>query len=298
MADLFHNVLPIRHYPPEKLSEGGFLLDLRTKREESAYAQQTLLWRKKGGKLTEEWLSGSEMNHLFRNNIHQIKADVFIPGGGRPRTLDEGNFQSYLDEMGKPTSKAIVEGANLYLTQTSRRFLEKLGCLILKDSSCNKGGVICSSFEVLASLCMSEKEFLRVKEEYVKEVIELIGKAALSEARLLLDTHKKTGEYLTDVSEKISERINLYKYQLLDYLLSIDLPDDRKDPLIRALLLYCPPLLREKYRKEILSMPDIHKKAIIACYLASHLVYNRGLDWSPNIADLLPTLIDNEDITN
>jgi glutamate dehydrogenase len=39
-------------------------------------------------------------------------------------------------------------------------------------------------------------------------------------------------------------------------------------------------------------MPEIHKKAIIACYLASHLVYTRGLDWSPNIADLLPTLID------
>ena len=163
MTDLFHKSLPIRHFPPQKLSEGGFLLDLRTKREESAYAQATLLWRKKGGKLVEEWLSGSEMNLLYRNNVHQVVADVFVPGGGRPRTLNEINYESYLDPQGKPTSKAIVEGANLYLTPGARRALEKLGCIILKDSSCNKGGVITSSFEVLAGLCMTEADFLKEK---------------------------------------------------------------------------------------------------------------------------------------
>jgi glutamate dehydrogenase len=292
MAELFHKSLPIRHYPPEKLTEGGFLLDLRTKREETAYAQQTLLLRKREGKLVEEWLSGNEMNLLYRNNVHQTKTDVFVPGGGRPRTLNENNVHTYLDETGKPTSRAIVEGANLYLTPGARRALEKLGVLVLKDSSCNKGGVITSSFEVLAGLCMSEEAFLKEKKEYVKEVIEIIGKAALSEARLLLDTYRKTGQFLSEISEKISEKIDLYKYQLLDYLISIDLPKDPKDPLIRALFLYCPRLLRERYREGILAMPEIHKKAIIACYLASHLVYTRGLDWSPNIADLLPTLID------
>jgi len=292
MVDLFHKALPIRHYPPEKLSEGGFLLDLRTKREEKAYAQQTLCWTKVDGKLIEAWLSGNEMNHLYRNNIHQVKADVFIPGGGRPRTLNEANYQTYLDETGKPTSKAIVEGANLYLTPGARRALEKLGVLILKDSSCNKGGVICSSFEVLAGLCMSEADFLQHKIQYVKEVLAIIGKASLNEALLLLDTHAKTGNYLTDISEKISERINKYKYQLLDYLISIDLPRDPKDPLMRSLFLYCPPLLRTKYWKGVLSLPEIHKKAIISCYLASHLVYSRGLEWSPNIADILPTLKD------
>jgi glutamate dehydrogenase len=43
----------------------------------------------------------------------------------------------------------------------------------------------------------------------------------------------------------------------------------------------------------VLGMPDIHKKAIIACYIASRLVYHRGIDWNPNIVDVLPTL--NED---
>lgn len=290
MADLFHKSLPIRHYPAKLLSDGGFLLDLRTKKESSTYAQQTLLYRKQNGKLVEEWLSGNEMNQLFRSNIHQIKTDVFVPGGGRPRTLNENNFQTYLDENGKPTSSAIVEGANLYLTPMARRELEKLGVLDIKDSSCNKGGVICSSFEVLAGLTLTEEEFLKEKKEFVKQVLNIIGKAALNEAQLLLETHKNTGQYLTDISDKISEKINLYKYQLLDYLISTELPKDPTNPLIKALFLYCPPLLREKYRERILKIPEIHKKAMIACYLASHLVYTRGIEWSPNIADLLPTL--------
>lgn len=290
MAELFHKALPIRSYPAEKLSEGGFLLDLRTKREESAYAQATLCWSKKKGKLIEEWLSGNEMNQLFRSNVHQVKTDVFVPGGGRPRTLNDANYTSYLDEAGKPTSKGIVEGANLYLTAGARRALEKLGTVIIKDSSANKGGVMCSSFEVLASLCMSEEEFLKEKPQFVKEVLEIIRKAAQSEARLLLATHRETGEYLTDLSEKVSERINLFKYQLLDYFETVDLPKDPKDPLIKCLLLYCPPLLREKYRSGVLAMPEIHKKAVISAFIAAHVVYTRGLTWNPSIVDVLASI--------
>jgi glutamate dehydrogenase len=292
LARLFHEALPIRHYPHKKLSPGGFLLDVRTKREESAYAQQTLCWRNKEGKIVQDWLSGNEMNQLYRNNLHQTKTDVFIPGGGRPRTLNETNYISFLDETSKPTSKAIVEGANLYLTPDARRALEKLGTIILKDSSCNKGGVICSSFEVLASLCMNEQQFIAEKTQYVKEVLEIIGQAARNEANLLLSTHQQTGAFLSDLSDAISQKINLFKYQLLDYLVTIDLPTNPKDPLIRALLNYCPPLLRTRYAPQILAMPDIHKKAIISCYFASRLVYQRGLDWSPSIADILPMLND------
>ncbi len=287
MAELFHKSLPIRSYPTEKLHDGGFLLDVKTKREETAFAQQTLLSRKKGGKVLEDWISGSEMNHLYRNNVHQVKTDVFIPGGGRPRTLNETNYVSFLDETGKPTSRAIVEGANLYLTPGARRSLEKLGVLIFKDSSCNKGGVICSSFEVLSSLCMSEEEFLKEKKEFVQEVLQIIGKAAFNEARLLLDTHQKTGQPLTELSDLVSEKINLFKYQLLDYLVPLKLEDKA---LIHCLIQYCPPLMRARYREKILQMPDIHKKAVIACYIASHLVYKKGLDWNPQIADVLPMI--------
>jgi glutamate dehydrogenase len=296
MDQLFKKGLPIRSYPPEKLSEGGFLLDLRTKREESAFAQQTLCYRKKNEKLIKEWLSGNEMNYLYRNNVHQTKTDAFVPGGGRPKTLNDANYHSYLDETGKPTSKVIVEGANLYLTPGARRALEKLGVVVLKDSSCNKGGVMCSSLEVLANLCMSEEEFLQEKPQYVKEVLAIIRTAALHEARLILDTHQKTGEFFTEISDQISAKINLFKYQLLDYLETIDLPKDPTHPLIRCLINYCPPLLRKRYLKNILSLPEIHQKAIIACYIGSRLVYKKGLDWNPNIADILPLIAQDKEL--
>jgi len=297
MADLFKDVKSIRFYPPEKLSEGGFLLDVRTKREQTAYAFQTLCFRKLSGKVIEDWLSGNEMNHLLRHNVHQTKTDIFIPGGGRPRTLGDQNWKDFLDESGKPTSKAIVEGANLYLTPWARRSLEKLGVIIIKDSSANKGGVICSSFEVLCGLTMSEEEFIKEKPTLMKEILGIIQARAKDEAQLMLRTHSKTQAFLTDISEWVSEKINTFMYQLLDYLTPHTLSNDPNDPLIRCLLNYCPPLLRSRYQKRILlEIPDIHKKAIIACRIASRLVYKKGLDWSPTIVDVLPLIAHDPEI--
>jgi len=295
--DLFHRGVTLNAYPPEKLHDEGFLLDVRKKREQTAYAQQSLCWRKNAGKLEEDWLSGNEMNHLWRHNILQTQSDIFIPAGGRPRTLNDSNWKDFLDEMGKPTSRAIIEGANLFLTPSARRSLEKLSVLIIKDSSANKGGVICSSFEVLSGLIMTEEEFLRDKPELVKEILQIIEDRARDEARLLLQTFQDTGEFLTDLSEKISERINTYAYQLLDYLQPTSLPTSTEDPLIRCLLHYCPPLLRKHYTKRILTdLPDIHKKAVISCYIAQRLVYQRGLNWSPTLVDVLPLVVQDPNI--
>src|ERR1700722_808993 len=295
IAQLFEESKPIRFYPPDKLHEGGFLLDTRQRREQTAYAYQTLCWRKIDGKLVEDWLSGNEMNHLLRHNVHKVKADIFIPGGGRPRTLNENNFKDFLDDKGNPTARAIIEGANLYLTPWARRSLEKMGVLIIKDSSANKGGVTCSSFEVLSSLALSEEEFLKEKPVLVSEILEIIKMRASEEAKLMLKTHAESQALLSDVSEWISERINLYKDQLLAHFQTITLSNDPKDPFVRCLLNYCPPLLRTKYRDRILrEVPDIHKKAIIACHIASRVVYFRGLDWSPSLTDVLPLIVQDE----
>lgn len=299
LANLFTQAKPIKYYPPEKLSEGGLLLDKNAKRMPTAFAQQTLCWRMVKGKLVEEWLTGSEMNYILRNTVHQTKADIFIPAGGRPRTLDEGNIKEFLDETGRPTSRCIVEGANLYLTPKARRALEKLGVLIIKDSSANKTGVICSSFEVLCGLALKNGEFIANKNALVAEILERLKQCASQEAQLLLRTHKETKEYLTDISQQISERINQYTYELLNYLDTIPWSIDPDDLLTRCFFSYCLPLMRTKFKQETLKgIPEHHKKAVVACYLAAQLVYNKGLSWSPTVVDILPLLLKQQEFTS
>lgn len=298
LKDLFYQGKGICFYPPEKLSSGGFLVNKKTKRYPSAYTQETLCWRKNGDRLVQDWLSGSDTNHLLRYNVHQAKTDIFIPAGGRPRTLNETNVQEFLDSTDKPTSRAIIEGANLYLNNKARRFLEEKGVLIIKDSSANKCGVICSSFEVLCGLAIGEHQFTQHKAALVAEILERLKLYASYEADLLLKTHQQTGEFLTSISDRISQHINQYTYQLLDYLDLMSLPTNPQDPMIRCFLNYCLPTLRHQFSAELLhEIPDHHKKAIIACHIASHMVYKKGLNWSPSIVDVLPLILSGTDLT-
>ncbi len=291
LVQLFYEVKPIASYPPKELHNGGFLLDLQTKKKESTYTTKTLCWSKEEGKLLEKYLSGNEMNYLFRHNLHQVKTDIFIPAGGRPRTLHEKNYTDFLDEEGVPTSRAIIEGANLYLTSGARKTLESLGVLIIKDSSANKGGVICSSMEILAGLILTEEEFLNEKETLMKQILSIIRQKSLYEGELLLKTHLKTKKYLSDISDEISKRINAYTDELLDFFETTPLPTQPNDPLVKAFLSICPPLLATKYRDRVIeNLPSGHKKAMVACFLASQLVYKKGLSWSPSVVDILPLI--------
>ncbi len=294
---LFHEGRPIRFYPPEKLSVGGFLLDRENRREPTPYEQQTLCWRNKDGNIVADWLSGNEMNALYRNNVHQTHADIFIPCGGRPRTLRDTNYKDYLDKTGQPTSQAIVEGANLYLSSWARHYLEDLGVLIIKDSSANKGGVICSSFEILAGLTLTDDEFLEFKSVLVEEILERLKQCSLDEARLLLNEHQETQKPLTEISDDISKRINYFTDQLLTYLENVELPDNPKDPLLTCFLHYCPKILHEKFQDRLIrQVPENHKKAVIASHIASRLVYRRGMKWFPTLIDILPILLHDKEL--
>ena len=63
-----------------------------------------------------------------RNTMHnRVVADAFVPAGGRPATMHEGNWQDFLlvDEATggpstTPSAKVIVEGANLFPTAGAR----------------------------------------------------------------------------------------------------------------------------------------------------------------------------------
>ena len=94
----------------------------------------------------------------FRNGAHfRYKADLFVPCGGRPEAVNISNVAELFDEDGKCHYKYIIEGANLFLTQQARLYLEKRGVVVFKDASANKGGVTSSSLEVLAGLGLNDQ---------------------------------------------------------------------------------------------------------------------------------------------
>lgn len=265
---------------------------METKQQKSAYQTLTLCYKKIEGKLHEQWLQGNEAHRLYSHHLHQVKTDIFIPGGGRPRTLNINNYKDFLDPSGAPTSRAIVEGANLYLTTEARDALENLGVLIIKDSSANKGGVISSSLEVQASLLMTNEEFLEHKEELMKDVLNFIREKSQKEASLLLQSHSTFKIPLTSLSDEISKKINTYTYEILDYLEKIELSNDLSDPFNQQLVEYVLPIFRNRYKDRLLkNIPTAHKKAIIACAIAQKIVYSKGLSWNPSIVDVLPLII-------
>ena len=72
------------------------------------------------------------------------------------------------------------------MTAEARQALfEHCALPIIKDSSANKCGVICSSMEIRASMCVSDDEFVAIKGDYVEEVLGMLRDMAQLEAKLL-----------------------------------------------------------------------------------------------------------------
>ncbi|MBS0656124.1 MAG: NAD-glutamate dehydrogenase [Verrucomicrobia bacterium] len=299
LEELFLGAKPIRFYPPDRLSEGGFLLDMRSEKREGVHILRFLCYRKKEGEVVEEWLSAAEAHQILRTWVHRLPADVFIPAGGRPGSLSASNIADFFDPQGVPTAKTIIEGANLYLTDTARHILEEKGVIIIKDSSANKGGVICSSFEVLTSLSLNDEEYMAHKEQIVGQIMRKIEEYARDEVNLILHELARTGRFPTLISDQISDRIDLFSSQIRNYLEGIQLAQDPNDPLMNSFFEYLLPILSQEFRKQcVKSIPDFHKKAIIAAWIASKVVYHRGLEWSPSIVDVLPFVCQNPAITS
>ena len=77
---LFKEALPIAKFDPKKLGKHGAVVPVEAP----------------GGV-------------MIRNTLHnRLKADAFIPGGGRPATINESNWRDYLTEEGKPSAPIIV----------------------------------------------------------------------------------------------------------------------------------------------------------------------------------------------
>ena len=225
----------------------------------------------------------------FRNTFHlhpMLKADLFVPCGGRPNSINIQNWKQLLDDNGAPRFKYIVEGANLFLTQQARLALESKGVLIFKDASANKGGVTSSSLEVLASLAMTDREYeehlcvhnrkvpaFRVR--YVKDVLDRIRHNARLEFELLWSEHGKSKTPLSILTDRLSNRINTVS----DSIRESDLWKDAGT--FRAVIeKHCPPSLVQLVglKKIIQRVPQNYLQAIVSAWMASHFIYQFGLD--------------------
>lgn len=233
---------------------------------------------------------GSEVENglTFRNTFHLnpiLKADLFIPCGGRPNSINIQNWKQLLDENGTPRFKYIVEGANLFLTQQARLALEEKGVIIFKDASANKGGVTSSSLEVLASLALTDEEYQQhlvvkngktpeFRKNYVNDVLNIVRENSRLEFEVLWKENKKLKTPLAILTDQLSDKIN----KVSDSIHRSDLCAD--STLCRSVVEHhCPPTLVKMVGidKVLKRVPQNYLRAIVASWLASHFIYEFGL---------------------
>ena len=239
----------------------------------------------------------------FRNTAHlRFKADMFVPCGGRyvyftlilssiididisyysPEAVNISNVASLIDSEGKPHFKYIVEGANLFLTQQARLYLEKRKVILFKDSSANKGGVTSSSLEVLAGLGLSNSEYLDLMvfkdgkpsefyQSYVKDIQQKITENAAAEFSCLWREAERAGggKSRAVLSDELSGTLNGLQAELEASDLFDDEPS-RKGVMRRAI----PKTLVEKVGLDVLlkRLPEAYQRALFSSWVASHFV--------------------------
>ncbi len=266
------------HFRPEALHPGGFML-FRADRRQDGLRE---LYRKviRGEKGVEEtWITVDEFYKEMDELVFTVSTDLFLPCGGRPETIDRSNWQKLLDSGGKPTVRVITEGANSFITPVARSDIQKKGVIVLRDASANKCGVISSSYEIIANLLMTAREFLAHKEAYVQDVLAILEKRAEEEANLIFLRHRQGNGKLfyTDISNAISEEINDHYAKLFSYFQSR--PELCDQPLFRKVLLnHLPALIREspKLRGRVKRIPPKIKNAILSSEIATRIVYHGG----------------------
>ncbi len=221
----------------------------------------------------------TEEGIIARNTMHnRVVSDVFVPGGGRPNTVNKNNWTDFLVSEGIASSPLVVEGANLFFSQGVRQMLyDAAGVKIIKDSSANKCGVICSSFEIASSMLLSEEEFIRHKAAIVADVLDRLRQSARREAKLLFKEQKLRPKSLPAVSEAISKAINRVADAVNDTLSSKP-ESEVRDLQVQCLVNSLPATLAQLAgsRVSMLLTPE-YQRCAFASAIASDLVYSEGV---------------------
>jgi len=216
----------------------------------------------------------------LRNTLHnRLVTDAFVPGGGRPATINERNWREYLQPDGRPSSPLIVEGANLFLTPQARNLLAEAGTTIFKDSSANKCGVICSSFEIASSMLMDETQFLAIKPRYVEEVLRRLREIAQAEAVILLaESRRHPSIPLPELSTRLSRAINAGADAIKPAV--AHWRREHGDLFREVVLHHLPSELYAAVGERVFSdLPVPYLEWMVAKSVASKLVYREGIDF-------------------
>ena len=254
---LFEEVLPIANFNKEKLGPNGWIASV----------------------------DDPEGVHL-RNTLHdRIHADAFLPCGGRPATIHGGNWKNFLKDDGTSSSKVIVEGANLFLTPDARRELSNAGTLILKDSSANKCGVICSSFEVGACMLLNTEQFMEIKETFVEQVLIRLRDLARAEAELLARLHQHHPHLpLPEMSIRISKMMSRTADSINKHWDSMS--DVQQLELQRLVTEHLPAILLETAGDRLWTeMPTAYIRWMMVKSLAARMVYREGFEYLETMED-------------
>ncbi|MBW2001456.1 MAG: NAD-glutamate dehydrogenase [Deltaproteobacteria bacterium] len=270
----------IEKFSPDRLNVAGFILYSREQKREGLVDLFKKVIRDHDG-IREEWISSDEFHAQFENLIFSHFTDVFIPCGGRPETIHIGNWEKLFDNNHNPTTRAIIEGANSFISPEARDMIQKNGIIILKDASANKCGVICSSYEIIGGLFMKDKEFLEYKEEYVKDVLKILEKRATDESNLIFHRYAQSqGKKLyTDISNEISHEINELTDSIYSYLLAN--PENiGNPPYAKMLLLHFPDFIRErkKFRDRAKNLSQKYRVAMVSTEIATQSIYHGGFE--------------------
>ena len=219
------------------------------------------------GKKVEITLTRDEFMRRFQCNLEPY-ADVFIPCGGRPSTINIANWDRYVKREGRG-QLAVVEGANSFITPDARIELQKNGVLIVKDASANKCGVITSAYEILSGLMLDPKEFIKVKPVLVPQVMEKLAATASREAEWLFSMRHTTGRLMTELTEELSRSINAKNIQISEYL------DKHPELITDSIILdHLPAIFRKQYKNRLNRIPAEYRKVIVSVELATRIIYN------------------------
>ena len=197
----------VSHFDTSKLSKQGFrvLVDERDVTLPSG----------------EHVMSGFTFRNLA---CRRFKADIFVPCGGRPETINVNEVQ-VMCPNGTSPYKYIVEGANLFITRTARVDLEKRGVILYPDASANKGGVTSSSLEVLVGLSLTDKEYMEwmcykngeptpFYLGYVRDIQYIIERNAAAEFEAIWRENELTGRPRSVISTDLSTVLNDLSQQI------------------------------------------------------------------------------------